>query len=297
MIVKGGIGFVLHLYSLVVLGFVFTPIIVSFVFSFSADRFPTLPLSAVSLEWYQAIWADPNVLAAARRTLVIGTCVAVLATFIGFGAAYTDYRYNFIGKHIYLALGFLPPLVPILILGMVMLFFLSQIGLSGRLLSVVISHTVLCVPFAMAVIRLRLSQMDPHIEAAAWNLGATRWQTMWHVILPFSLPGILAALFLTAAVSFDEFAIAWFISGLQETLPVRVLNFVQGQASPRINAIGSFTFSVSILLVVLAQVLLLSRRSAQRSRVQDHVDRKDHPHESRRHFRPDPPRPGYEAVR
>lgn len=250
---------ILRIYVVGVLILVFAPIIVSFIFSFSAERFPTLPPSGYSLQWYQAIWSDVEVAAAAKRTLIVGVIVSFLSTAIGFGGAYTDYRYNFLGKRIYLALGFMPPLVPILILGLAMLFFLAQMGLSGGLHSVIIAHTVLCIPFATAVIRLRLSQMDPSLEAASWNLGANQWQAMRYLVLPFCLPAILAALFVTAAVSFDEFAIAWFVSGLQETLPVRVLNFVQGQASPRINAIGSFTFTISILLVVFAQVLLLRK--------------------------------------
>jgi spermidine/putrescine transport system permease protein len=249
----------LRVYVVFIFCLIFAPIVVSFVFSFSADRFPSLPLSGVSLQWYEAVWSDPDVHAAARRTVIAGSIVSLLATVIGFGAAYTDYRYKFFGKSFYLALGFLPPLVPILILGLAMLFFMAQVGLSGGLHSIIISHTVLCIPFAMAVIRLRLSQMDPALEAAAWNLGASEWRGMVSVIIPFTLPAIFAALFITAAISFDEFAIVWFVSGLEETLPVRVLNFVQGQASPRINAIGSFTFSISMVLVVLAQILLLTR--------------------------------------
>jgi len=260
------IAILLRTYTAAILLLVFAPIIVSFIFSFSVDRFPTLPPSGYSLQWYQAIWSDIEVKAAAQRTLIAGLVTSVLATLIGFGAAYTDYRYDFFGKRLYLAMGFMPPLVPILILGLAMLFFLAQVNLSGGLHSVIIAHTVLCIPFATAVIRLRLSQMDASLEAASWNLGATQWQAMRHVIVPFCLPAIFAALFVTAAVSFDEFAIAWFVSGLQETLPVRVLNFVQGQASPRINAIGSFTFTISIVLVVIAQLLLLRDGSGRTSR-------------------------------
>jgi len=74
----------------------------------------------------------------------------------------------------------------------------------------------------------------------------------------------IAALFLTAAISFDEFMIAWFISGLNETLPVRLLAILQGQVSPRINAVGTMVFSVSIGLVVLAQ-LVIGRRLRMRA--------------------------------
>jgi spermidine/putrescine transport system permease protein len=143
-----------------------------------------------------------------------------------------------------------------------MLAYLSRVSLSGSIWSVVLSHVVMCAPFAMAIIRLRLSQMDASLEEAAWNLGATEWTALRTVILPFTRPSILAALFITMAVSFDEFAVAWFVSGLQETLPVRVLGFLQGQVSPRINAIGTVVFVATITLVVLAQLLLM-RRSAE----------------------------------
>ena len=62
----------------------------------------------------------------------------------------------------------------------------------------------------------------------------------------------------TMAVSFDEFAVAWFVSGLNETLPVKILGFLQGQVSPRINAIGSLAFISSMTLIILAQLLLRS---------------------------------------
>jgi spermidine/putrescine transport system permease protein len=113
-------------------------------------------------------------------------------------------------------------------------------------------------------VRLRLADLDPNLEAASWNLGATRWTTMRDVIIPFCRPAIIAALFLTAAISFDEFMIAWFISGLNETLPVRLLAMLQGQVSPRINAVGTMVFSVSIGLVVLAQ-LVIGRRLRMRA--------------------------------
>jgi spermidine/putrescine transport system permease protein len=172
------------------------------------------------------------------------------------GGAYTDFRYNFIGKSFYMALALLPPTIPVVIMGLAMLAFLSRVNLSGNVFSVIIAHGVMCSPFAMAIIRLRLSQMDPDLEAAAWNLGANEWTTLRHVIIPFTKPAIFAALFITMAVSFDEFAVAWFVSGLNETLPVKVLGFLQGQVSPRINAIGSLAFISSISLIVMAQMLL-----------------------------------------
>ncbi len=256
------VDWALKLYILLAFGFIFAPIAASFVFSFNIDRFPSLPLGGFSTVWYEAVWADPLVWEGLRNMLIAGTVVSVLATAIGFGAAYTDFRYKFFGKTAYVALALLPPTIPVVILGLAMLAFLSNVGLSGAIYSVIIAHVVMCAPFAMAICRLRLSQMDPSLEAAAWNLGATEWMAMRHVILPFCRPAILAALFITMAVSFDEFAVAWFVSGLNETLPVKVLGFLQGQVSPRINVIGTFVFLASMTLIILAQILLMKRSAS-----------------------------------
>jgi len=256
------IDWALKLYVLLAFAFIFAPIAASFVFSFNVDRFPSLPLGGFSTIWYEAVINDPLVWEGLRNTLIVGIVVSVLATAIGFGAAYTDFRYKFFGKTFYLALALLPPTIPVVILGLAMLAFLSNISLSGGIHSVIIAHVVMCAPFAMAIVRLRLSQMDPSLEAAAWNLGASEWKAMRHVIIPFCKPAIFAALFITMAVSFDEFAVAWFVSGLNETLPVKVLGFLQGQVSPRINVIGTFVFIVSMTLVVLAQILLMKRSAA-----------------------------------
>lgn len=256
------IDWALKLYVIVSLVFIFAPIAASFVFSLNVDRFPSLPLGGFSTVWYEAVYADPLVWEGLRNTLVVGIVVSVVATALGFGAAYTDFRYNFLGKQVYLALAMLPPTIPVVILGLAMLAFLSNVSLSGEVYSVIIAHVVICAPFAMAICRLRLSQMDPSLEAAAWNLGASEWMAMRHVIVPFCRPAIFAALFITMAVSFDEFAVSWFVSGLHETLPVKVLGFLQGQVSPRINVIGTFVFLASMTLVILAQVLLMKRSAA-----------------------------------
>lgn len=249
----------LRFYVVLAFAFIFAPIVVSFVFSLNAQRFPTLPLTEFTLDWYRRVWNTPEVYAAFQRSVIVAATVSVISTFIGFAAAYTDYRFRFTGKIFYLAVGFMPPTIPVLILGLAMLVFLGTVGLSGALHSVIISHVVLCTPFAMAVTRLRLAQMDANLEAAAWNLGASQWRAMRSVILPFSAPAILAALFVTAAISFDEFTIAWFVAGVDETLPVRVLNVVERQANPGVNAIGSATFAITMTLVILAQVLMLAR--------------------------------------
>jgi len=250
----------LRLYVLLIFGFIFAPIIASVVFSFNSDRFPTVPLGEFTTDWYQQVLNDPGFWEALRNSVFTSIGVAFTATAIGFSAAYTDYRYRFFGKSVFLALALLPPTIPLVIMGLAMLAWLSRVGLSGQSYSVYLTHVVMCTPFAMAIIRLRLSQMDPSLEAAAWNLGASNWSAIRQVIVPFTLPAIISAWCLTAAVSFDEFAVAWFVSGLNKTVPVVILEILQGQVDPRINAIGTIVFLTSITLVVIAQVFLMTQK-------------------------------------
>jgi spermidine/putrescine transport system permease protein len=265
MIVDRLVAIVLRLYIVLVLAFVFAPIVVSFIYSFDANRYPTIPWGGFSTKWYDAAFADPDVARGFRNTVMVALSTSVIATLIGAATAYADYRYRFRGKDAYLALALLPPTIPVVILGLAMLVFLARVGLSGELYTVVICHVVYCIPFAMALVRLRLAQMDPNLEAAAWNLGADEWRALREVVLPFVLTSIFAALFLTMAVSFDEYAMAWFVSGFNETLPVRILVLLQREVSPKVNAVGSIVFVISMVLVILAQIAVALRQPAARS--------------------------------
>ncbi len=250
------------LYLAIVFAFVFAPIITSMIFSFNSDRFPTVPLGEFTTHWYETAFSRPEVWEAMQNSLIVALTAATLSTALGFATAYTDYRYNFRFKSAYIALALLPPTIPLVIMGLAMLAWLARLGISGTLTGIIIAHTVMAAPFAMAICRLRLSQMDPALEAAAWNLGASQWRAMRSVVVPFCLPAIVSAFCLTAAVSFDEFVVAWFVSGLNKTVPVVILEILQGNVDPQINAIGTFVFLTSMTLVVVAQLLITRRRKA-----------------------------------
>jgi len=103
------LAWTLKSYTLLLFVFVFAPIVFSVVFSFNSARFPTIPLESFTLHWYQTIWSDPDVWIAVRNSVVVSFCTSIIATFLGFCTAYTDYRYNFRFKNAYLALVLLPP--------------------------------------------------------------------------------------------------------------------------------------------------------------------------------------------
>ncbi|WP_181702524.1 ABC transporter permease [Chthonobacter albigriseus] len=242
-----------HLFLAGLFVFIAAPMLVIVVFSFDANRFPTIPWGGFSLDWHRAILEDAMVRDAFLNSILVGLGTAVLSTLLGFAAAYVDYRWRFFGKRAFVLLVAIPPAVPVTILGMAMLAFLSRLGLFGRLEAVIACHTAVASSFSMALIRLRLNDFGRDLEPAAWNLGASHAAALFTVVVPFCRPALIASFFLSAAVSFDEFMIAWFVGGVHETIPVRILNLLQGQVNPKINAIGTVVLAVSIALVVLAQ--------------------------------------------
>src|SRR6266446_2157763 len=186
-------AFVQKVYVGLCLAFIFCPILTLIVFSFNVDRFPSLPWRGFSLGWYTDVFGDPTVLDAFRNTLLVGGSVAAVSTFLGFTGAYFDFRWNFRWKKLYLGIVVLPPTIPFLILGLALLLFLSRIGLGSSLTGVFVSHVVICTPFALAIVRMRLAEMDAALEEAAWNLGASEWRSVREVILPFIAPALLAS--------------------------------------------------------------------------------------------------------
>lgn len=250
-----------HLFVAGLFLFIATPVLVIVVFSFDANRFPTIPLGGFSLEWHRQALADAMIRDALLNSAAVATATAAIATMLGFAAAYIDYRYVFRGRSAFGLLVAIPPAVPVSIMGMAMLAFLSRIGLFGSVTAIVVCHVAISASFAMAIIRLRLADFPRDMEPAAWNLGASPFATLFAVVLPFCRSALIASFFLCAAVSFDEFLIAWFVGGTVETLPVRILNLLQGQVNPKINAIGTIVLVISVALVLVAQRFVSLRAS------------------------------------
>jgi len=249
------IGFVL-----LVFGFIYLPIVSLIAFSFNANRFPSLPWTGFSTEWYRTIFADPSISDAFLLSVLTAGGTAIVSTVLGFLGAYTDYRWRFPGKQAYLAVIILPPTIPFIVLGLAMLNFLKEIGLAASTTGIFISHTILCIPFALAVIRMRLADLPPELEQAAWNLRCGQVETVLRIVVPHCMPAIAAALLITTAVSFDEFMIAWFVSGVDVTLPVRILTLLEGQVSAAINALGSVVFGISLFLITTALAIIVRTR-------------------------------------
>jgi spermidine/putrescine transport system permease protein len=236
--------------------FLVLPIATMIVFSFQKGQFASVPGQGWTVHWYAKLFEDGTLLEALRNSLIVSPLAATGACVLGFLAAYSIHRFRFWGRGAFSVLLVLPVLIPPLILGVAFLGLLSRIGLQGQLLSVILTHMVIVTAPAMAVIQLRLGQMPSSLEEAAWDLGATSFQSLHKVVLPFALPGIAGGWLLAFTFSFDEFIVAWFVSGFEQTLPVAVYAYIVGSVDPSLNAVGSIVFALSMLSLIGVELLL-----------------------------------------
>lgn len=254
---KHSLKFVGWLYLLVGFLYLITPIATLILFSFEDTRYPSLPWTGWTLRWYDQLFREGVLIRAFQHSMMVSPWAATVSVIIGFFAAYALNRFNFRGKTLLSGLFVTPILIPPLILGVAFLGLLSRLNLQGHLFSIFIAHVVLLLAPATAVTQLRLAQMPDSIEEAAWDLGASEWQALWRVVLPWALPGIGGAWILAFTFSFDEFAIAWFVSGFEQTLPVAIFTYLAAQLDPSLNAIGTLIFLMSLILLIGVELILI----------------------------------------
>ena len=255
----GGAALVLlgRTYIGAVFAFLMMPIVTLIVFSFQKNQYASIPGQGWSLRWYQKLFADGALVSALKNSLIVSPLAATGACVLGFFAAYAIHRFRFPGRGLLVAAIMLPMLIPALILGIAFLGLFARFGLAGELYSIVIAHIVLVTAPAMALIGLRLAQMPSSLEEAAWNLGASEAQTLRRIVLPFALQGIAGGWLLAFTFSFDEFVIAWFVSGFNPTLPVSIYAYIVGSADPSLNAMATIIFMLSALILLGVELLIL----------------------------------------
>ena len=244
----------LSAYAFAYLAFLYVPVLVLPVFSFNDSQFIAFPLSGFTTRWYAGLAADTAMLHALGNSLKVGLVTSLLSTLLGLTAAKAVTHYRLRGTGPALAFISLPLFIPDIVLGISLLLLLGAVGLSLSLAAVVMGHLLVCVPFALTVLIARFEGFDKNLEEASADLGENGWMTFWRVTFPLMLPGITASLLLTFITSFDEFLVAYFLSGTEATLPIYIWGQLRfPERLPMVLALGAIILTVSVALVVLAE--------------------------------------------
>ncbi|MFV3370470.1 ABC transporter permease [Pseudomonas sp. NY15435] len=232
--------------------FLYIPIFVLVVLSFNSGQSATL-WESFSLKWYSVVADDPEILRAAKNSLIVATLATVVATTLATLAALGMRGRSFRGQTLMSGVLGLPLLVPEIVTAVATLMFFAFIGLKLSLFTILLAHIVFCIPFAYLPIRARLEGMDPRLAEAAADLYASPWKTFWKVTFPLLTPGIVSGAMLAFIISMDDFVITYFVAGAgATTLPVYIFSSIRMGISPKINAISSIILLISIAFVALS---------------------------------------------
>ncbi len=248
--------------------FLYTPIAVVIVYSFNASKRGG-PWGGFTTEWYGGLLDSPDKLAALRNSIVLALASTAVSTGLGSMLGYGLSRYHFPGRRLFAWLMVLPVVIPDIVLAIAMLMFYSvfrdafglfPLGLG----TMILAHVTFQIPFVAIIVRSRLVGLDPALEEAARDLGATTWQTFRHVTLPLMLPGVFAGAALACTLSVDDFVVSFFTSGPgSTTLPILIYSSVKRGITPDINALSTLIILVSVLGTITVS-LLQARGQARR---------------------------------
>jgi putrescine transport system permease protein len=236
--------------------FIYLPILVLIVFSFTDSRLVTI-WGGFSLRWYNAVWSNAPLLESVRISLIIATASASIATILGTLAALALARARpSATTATFSAIVFLPMVLPEVVLGLAFLLLFVAIGLDRGVGTIILAHATFSIAFVTVVVQSKLSRLDHSLEEAAMDLGCTPVTAFVNVTLPLIMPALLTGFLLAFTLSLDDLVVASFTSGPgATTLPMRIYSQTRLGVTPEINAICAMLIGIVTLVVIVVSVL------------------------------------------
>jgi len=211
-------------------------------------------------QWYRVLLNDENILTVTYNSLLVAILSASIATILGTIATIILTRYHFFGRKWIGTILFSYIIIPDLVIGISLLLLAHVINLPLGLLTLLIGHITLCLPFVSITINSRLHDFDANLFSAAKDLGASEAILFYRIFLPLLFPALLAAWLLSFTLSMDDVIISYFLTGPSfQVLPLYIYSLVRLGLTPEINAICSIIFFATLLLILLSQLALRKR--------------------------------------
>lgn len=243
--------------------FLFTPILVTVIFSFNE---PTGKYNYIWNKFSLSGWTDPfrypELTDALIFSLKIAVVVTAIATVLGTLMGLAMVKYKFRAKGMIGAILILPLTMPEIVLGFSLLTLFVSINWSRGFLTIVIAQVMFSVSYVATTVRARIRGFDWRLEEASLDLGASAFRTFRKVTLPLIAPGVVAAAMLTFALSLDDFIITYLNSGLDNTFPIQIWNMKRSKIPVQINVFSTALLIISIVLAAL--LVVFNNRRAQK---------------------------------
>jgi spermidine/putrescine transport system permease protein len=241
-------------WSLAVFAFLYIPIIILIIFSFNESRL-NVQWVGFTTQWYKELFENAVLIKAFKNSVIVAVGATVLSTVLGTIGAWMMYRYRFPMRNALNLLIFVPMVMPEILMGVSLLILFVNMHLQLGHLTMIIAHTTFCFPFVLVGVQARLEGIDPFLEEAAMDLGATPVQAFWKVIVPYLMPAIVAGALMAFTLSFDEYIVSLFTTGPDsQTLPLKVYGMARKGLDPQLNALSALFVLATIVLVLFSQL-------------------------------------------
>jgi putative spermidine/putrescine transport system permease protein len=253
-------------WTVLVVLFLWTPLVVIGVYAFNRSNIQTWPIPGWTLHWWRVAWRDPDVRSSLWLSVRVGLVATGIALVFGTMAAFAIHRFRFFGRESVSFLLLLPIALPGIITGMALNSFYTTFswsfdqwhGIPGFAIpwTIVVGHATFCVVVVYNNVLARLRRTSSSVVEASMDLGADGWQTFRYVVWPVLATALVAGGLLAFALSFDEVIVTTFTAGAQTTLPIFILdNLRQGQQLPIVNVVAFVVILLTIVPVAISQRL------------------------------------------
>ncbi len=243
----------------------YIPVLSVILYSFNQSP-STAQWTGFTLDWYRDLFNDRVIAEAFKISIIVAVLTSLVSAVLGTAAAIAALYVNKKVEKNITGLMILPLLVPEVALGVSLLLFFSALKLPFGYLTLVISHSLFCVPYVYIMVQLRLKEINKSIIEAAKDLGAARGQIIKTIILPLVMPSILTASLLAMAISLDDVVISTYMSGpTSTTLPVHIFSMMRVGVTPKINALCTLILTGTFFIVGLSQ--LISKKSKHKEEI------------------------------
>ena len=240
--------------------YLFIPVAYTFAFSFNDAGKSNLVWQGFTLDNWKNPCGAPQVCESVANSLKIGVLSTVVATILGTMIAFAIGRHKFKGRSTTNLLIFLPMATPEVVLGASLLAMFLNLRINPGFWTIVIAHVMFCISFVVVTVKARIASLDPKLEQAAMDLYANERETFRYVTLPLVMPGIAGAALLAFSLSFDDFIITNFNSGVVSTFPKFVYVSAARGIPAQANVIGSAMFFIALIIVIVGQVVSRQRK-------------------------------------
>lgn len=239
------------------LAFIILPLPFIILFAFSTNHYTISFAGGISFEWFESFFSNARFMAALKNSLLISAIACVTSLVLALPTAILAVRHEFVGKQALLTFVSAPLLVPGVIVGTAALGFVAEIGVGPGFWPITVAMIALTLPLTVRPIIGNLAGLPDELEAAARNLGASRFTAFRTVTLPQLVPGIVAGATFAFVETMDNFAITAFLTSISTTtLPIEAYSYIRDIDDPTVAAMATVLIVLSIALVFIIERLV-----------------------------------------